>query len=169
MKKKKVKIYLGDFIHNYFGVGTYMFPLNIGYVAAWANKLFASEIDIQLFKYPGDFISRVKESPPDIVGLSNYTWNADLNNKTARWIKSVSPQTGIVFGGPNISYSKEGYERFFRTHPATDFYIPYQGEAPFGNLLTRVFEKGLGLDGLKSQPIDGVVFYDTGNNRVIEG
>ena len=169
MQKNKIKIYLGDFIHNYFGVGTYMFPLNIGYVAAWANKFFAQDIDIQLIKYPGDFIKQFEEEAPDLVGLSNYTWNADLNNKISQWIKTKSPNTTVVFGGPNISYSREGYERFFRTHNSTDFYIPYQGEVPFANLLTRIFEKGLNLAALKSQPIDGVVFYDRDSNRVVQG
>ena len=48
--RNKIKIYLCDFVHNYLGVGTYMFPLNIGYIAAWANKFFPKDIDIQLFK-----------------------------------------------------------------------------------------------------------------------
>ncbi len=169
MQKKKLKIYLGDFVHNYFGVGTYMFPLNIGYVAAWANKFFAHDIDIHLFKHPGDFINEFEEHAPDLVGLSNYTWNADLNDKTSRWIKSRSPETIVVFGGPNISYSPEGYERFFRTHDSTDFYIPYQGEAPFANLLTRMLEKGVNLAALKSQPINGVVFYDEDSDCIVQG
>lgn len=169
MQKKKLKIYLGDFIHNYFGVGTYMFPLNIGYVAAWANKLYASDIDIQLFKYPSALMEQFKKEPSDIVGLSNYTWNSDINNKAAQWMKSISPETVIVFGGPNISYSQVGYEKFFRTHPATDFYVPYQGEVPFSNLIGRALDKGLKPAALKSEPIDGVVFYDTKNSRLVEG
>lgn len=39
-KNKKIKIYLCDFVQDYLGTGTYMFPLNIGYLAAWANKFF---------------------------------------------------------------------------------------------------------------------------------
>ena len=73
--KNKVKIYLCDLVHDYLGVGTYMFPLNIGYIAAWTNKFFSDDVDIQLFKYPKDFITQFKKDKPDIVGFSNYTWN----------------------------------------------------------------------------------------------
>ena len=89
--KNKIKIYLCDFVHNYLGVGTYMFPLNIGFIAAWTNKFFSEDVDIQLFKYPGDFIKQFQELNADLVGFSNYTWNADLNNKISRWVKSISP------------------------------------------------------------------------------
>lgn len=169
MQKNKIQIYLCDFVHNYLGVSTSMFPLNIGYIAAWANKFFARDIDVQLFKYPGDFIKQVEKAAPDLVGLSNYTWNADLNNKISRWVKSISPETIVVFGGPNISYSPQGYEKFFRTYDATDFYIPYQGEIPFANLIKGILDRGSNLADLKSEPIDGVTFYNKDSHSIVQG
>lgn len=158
-----------DFVHNYLGAGTYMFPLNIGYIAAWANKFFSKDTDIQLFKYPDNFIKQFEKATPDLVGFSNYTWNADLNNKISRWVKSISPETIVVFGGPNINYSSEGYKRFFTTHDSRNFYIPYQGETPFVNLLKEIFNRGLNLSALKSEPIDGVIFYDKNSDSIAQG
>src|SRR3989338_2795604 len=104
---KKIKIYLCDFVHNYLGVGTYMFPLNIGYIASYAKKCFPEELDISLFKYPKDFIKRFKNDIPDIVGFSHYTWNANLNKNISGLVKSTAPESIIVFGGPNIIHSAE--------------------------------------------------------------
>ena len=167
--RNKIRIYLCDFVHNYLGVGTYMFPLNIGFIAAWANKLFPEDIDIQLFKYPDDFIEQCEKITPDLVGFSNYTWNADLNNKISRWAKSISPETIVVYGGPNINYSLEGYKRFFSTNDSADFYVLYQGETPFTNLLQKIVDRGLSLPALKSEPIDGVVFCDKDSESIVQG
>ncbi len=116
--EEKIKIYLCDFVHNYSGVGSYTFPLNIGYIAAWIKKFFPEKVEIELFKYPSDFLKRVKEEAPDLVGFSHYTWNADLNNKISSWIKSVYHQTIVVCGGPNINYSEKGYRKFFSQNKA---------------------------------------------------
>ena len=167
--KNKIKIYLCDLVHNYLGAGTYMFPLNIGYITAWANKFFSKDIDVQLFKYPDDFIRQFKKAAPHLVGFSNYTWNADLNNKISKWVKSTSPETIVVFGGPNINYSFEGYKRFFSTHDSTDFYALYQGETPFVNLLEEVFNRSLNLSALKSEPIDGIIFHDKNSDSIVQG
>jgi hypothetical protein len=43
---KKIKIFLCDMVHNYLGAGTYMFPLNIGYLAAYLNKFLKEEVEI---------------------------------------------------------------------------------------------------------------------------
>ena len=105
-----MKIYLCDLVHNYLGVGTY---LNIGYIAAYSKKYFP-KAQIELFKYPDDFMRKFKEEKPDIVGFGNYSWSADLNRNLANWIKSLAPETIVVFGGPNIDYSSNSYKRFFK-------------------------------------------------------
>jgi len=168
MEKNKIKIYLCDLVHNYVGAGTYMFPLNIGFIAAWVKKYFPEKVDIELFKYPSDFIKRFKEEKPDLVGFANYTWNADLNNRLSAWVKSLAPETIIVFGGPNINYSQKGYQKFFNDHKGADFYVIYQGEVAFANILTRIFEKGKEISDLKEEAIDGVVFSDK-NGNIISG
>ena len=98
MKNRKISIYFCDLAHDYLGTGTYMFPINIGYIAAYANKFYADNINFKLFKYPNIFINEFKKSSADIVGFGNYQWNADLNNRISQWIKSISPETMIVFG-----------------------------------------------------------------------
>ncbi|MDO8435867.1 MAG: radical SAM protein [bacterium] len=166
---KPIKIYLCDLVHNYSGVGSYMFPLNIGYLSVYAKKFLVNEVEIELFKYPKDFMDEFEKEKCDIVGFSNYIWSADLNKKMSDWIKSKSPQTIVVFGGPNIDYTQEAYKRFFSNHPSADFYVIYQGEIALLNILKKVLEKGNDLSILKAEPIDGVVFYDKEKDIAVQG
>ncbi len=78
------------------------FPLNIGFIAAYAEKRFGKEIDLRLFKYVEDLEQAINEKPPDILGLSNYPWNFNLGLEFFRMTRAVSPQTICVMGGPNI-------------------------------------------------------------------
>lgn len=50
-----------------------------------------------------------------------------------------------------------------------DFYLPYQGEIPFVNLLKEVLNKGLDITALKSEPIDGMISYDKKNDILTLG
>ena len=164
-----LKIYLCDFVHNYLGLGTYMFPLNIGCLAAYAKKAFPAETDISLFKYPEDFIARCKEVSPQIAGFSNYTWNADLNKRVSGWLKGVLPDTLVVFGGPNIDLYPQGYIKFFTNYKAADCYVPYQGEAPFANILREVLGSDRQMSRLGRRSIEGVVSYDRANATLSVG
>lgn len=169
MGDKKIKIYFCDLVHNYSGVGSYTFPLNIGYLAAFVNKTFPGSFDIELFKYPAEFMEKMKSDPADIVGFSYYTWSADLNSQMAKWVKSFSPETIVIFGGPNITYSEKGYRKFFTENTAVDFYALYQGEIALSNILKLTLEKGLDTSLLKKEPIDGVVFYDKEKDIFVKG
>ena len=155
--------------HNYIGQGSWMFPLNIGYIGAYAKKVFSEKIEIELFKYPAEFISRCKKEIPDVVGFSHYLWNQDLNKRLSEWIKSISPETIIIFGGPNIDNTQDGYKKFFNSCKSTDFFIPYQGETPFINLLKEAFRNSFHLKKMKLKPIDGVIYSHNDSNNIVIG
>ncbi len=156
--KKKLRIYLGDLVHNFLGGGSYMFPLNIGFLSSYAKKAFGDEVDIELFKYPGELIERLKSDPPHVLGLSNYTWSANLNNEVSRFAKSVEKRMAVVWGGPNINQTKEGYGEFFRKNPMVDFYVINEGEPGFASLLRRFIDNSTDIKSCKRDPIDGCVF-----------
>ncbi len=167
--KGNISIFLCDMVHNYLGAGTYMFPLNIGYIGAYTNKFFSENIGIKLFKYPDILLQELGRKLPDVIGFSHYTWNADLNNKLSRFVKSISEQTIIVFGGPNINYTEQGIKKFFFDFSAVDFYVPFQGETPFVNLLNVAFESDMDLSRIKKKKIDGVYFLDNESGKVVVG
>ena len=83
-----LNIFLCDFVHNFIGAYTYMFPLNIGYISAFAKKEFNNKVNVRLFKFPNDFLDAVSKQKPDIAGFSSYMWNANLNKQLMSFIKS---------------------------------------------------------------------------------
>ena len=48
---KPLKIYLADLTYTTLSLATDAFPLNIGFIAAYANKTFGKKIQLTLFKY----------------------------------------------------------------------------------------------------------------------
>ena len=74
----KLKIYLGDLTYDTISISTEAIPLSIGYIAAYCNKIHHSKVEITLFKYIEEIEKAIIHSPPDILGLSNYTWNYNI-------------------------------------------------------------------------------------------
>ena len=133
-------VYLADLIHNYYP-GLYTVPLNIAYVAAYAKKHLADDIEIRLFKYCDDLLDAIDNRQPSLVGISNYTWNESLNNLVGRYIKRCHPYMPIIMGGPSIRYDYEGIGSFLKANNFVDIYITFEGEIPFASLLQRIFYK----------------------------
>lgn len=159
-------IYLADLVHNYASKGPHTFPVNIGYIASYARKIYGDKIEIKLFKFPMDLINAVKRQKPDILGLANYTWNIDLNKKMAAWVKSFSTDTVIICGGPDYPVDDGGSLLYLAQRPQFDFYVLDQGEGGFVNLLKRYFDCN-SISQMKSAPVLNCAFYDSGKNKVI--
>jgi len=145
-----MKIYLCDFVHDYIGTGSYTFPLNIGYIGSYAKKVFGAAVDITLFKYPNEFLQKIKESKPDIVGFSHYTWSEDINKQISAYVKKLYPKTILIYGGPNMNYTDRGFKRFFNTYPQVDFYVCYFGEIPFTFIITDILNQDVGEEKIPS-------------------
>jgi radical SAM superfamily enzyme YgiQ (UPF0313 family) len=138
-------------------LATDAFPLNIGFIAAYAEKAFGKEIDLRLFKYIEDLEQDIHEKPPDILGLSNYPWNFNLGLEFFRMTRAVSPRTICVMGGPNIPLEDEARSHFVKRCPLIDFYAYLEGEEAFAALVARALETGADREKMKSTPIDGFV------------
>ena len=171
--KDKVLIYLADLVHNYTGKGPFMFPINIGYLAtftkAYMDPSISERLAFKLFKYPEPLLEELERNPPNFLGLSNYTWNADLDDKVLQFAKSKSNKTVTVIGGPNIHEYQEALDKFFEKRPFLDFYVINQGESGFLNLLSAYFSLGQGLDSMKESSIPGVVHYDKKKGVAVRG
>jgi radical SAM superfamily enzyme YgiQ (UPF0313 family) len=153
----RLRIYLCDLVHDYTknSDSYFVFPLNIGFISAYCKQELGDEVDITLFKYPGKFEDAIKNSKPDIVGFSFYTWNEELVHHFAKKTKQLHPDILTVFGGPNIDASESGFNKFFNRYPFVDYYIPYEGEEVFTDLVRR-YRKEKNIEKLKSSEIQGV-------------
>ncbi|GAB6037222.1 hypothetical protein JCM15519_17810 [Fundidesulfovibrio butyratiphilus] len=157
-----MNIYLADLVHDYLGGGSYMMPLNIGFISAY-TKHRLNDVHTELFKYPNALLARIKASSPDILGLSNYTWNANLNLQVAKFMKRLRPETVVVMGGPDIDVIPEMKHHVLCKDPEVDFYVLQEGEIGFMNLLQRLQEVDFDIPRAKLAPIDGVAFVRDGD------
>ena len=133
---KNLKIYLCDFVHNYFRApkDTYTVPLNIGLIGANVKKKLGTDVDVRLFKYPDRLIEAVKSASPHIIGFSSYMWNENLSLHIAKMMKINYPRVLTVIGGPNIDPSLKGLQASLQNHPCIDYIIPFEGEQVFGDI-----------------------------------
>jgi len=130
-------IYLADLAHTYTTKNeSLMVPLNIGYLKAYAMEQHKGEINIKLFKDPSKLLACLDSENPDLVGLANYGWNADLNTKIGKYIKFNSPKTIIISGGPNIDEEDESRINFLNENSYIDYYITDGGEEPFSEIIS---------------------------------
>lgn len=155
---RPVKIYLADLTYTTLSLATEAFPLNIGFVAAYCQKIYGNEVDIRLFKYIDDLDQALHNDPPDILGLSNYPWNFRIGIEFFRLLESISPRTIRVMGGPNIPLHDTERTAFILQNPEIDFYSYLEGEQAFVNLVERAIETGLDKQKMKMAPVDGMLF-----------
>jgi len=160
--QRALKIVLCDLVHNWVGAGTYMFPLNVGYLAAYVRQKFPSA-SIEIFKFPNEFINYIKCHEADIVGFSNYIWNANLNREMAKFAKEANPKSLVVFGGPEFQYDDSGAKDFFTENLDCDYYVPFQGERPFLNIVENFFHERF------EKKVSGAIFYDRLSGQIIKG
>ena len=107
-----LKIYLGDLTYDTIALSTESFPLNIGFIAANCIKNFGSKVDITLFKYINELEDAIENSPPDILGLSNYCWNQRIDLEFFKIFLKKNPHGITVWGGPNFPADLLSQEEF---------------------------------------------------------
>jgi|ETNmetMinimDraft_11_1059920.scaffolds.fasta_scaffold02004_3 radical SAM superfamily enzyme YgiQ (UPF0313 family) len=155
MNTRKPRIYLADLIHDRH-IYNYSVPLNIGYVTTNLNKLVGNAVETRIFKFPDDLISAMKFSPPDILALSNYDWNVNLNKALIKIARKINPELFVIMGGPNIRKKPEGIKDYLINH-STDMYVVNEGEDAFSNIIKYIL--GLWPCNLrKTIPSSGVTF-----------
>ena len=140
-----MKIFLADLFHTWTKGGIWTIPLNIGYVGSYTKKKFKEEnieCEIKLFKDANVLLDKIKESPPDIVGLGYFVWNENLNNFVADYIKENFPKILVVGGGPrftNINANFKGAQDFFSKNKTCDIFVVNQGEKGFYKVAKKFY------------------------------
>ena len=130
-------VYFADLAHTHSTENkSLMVPLNIGYLKAYALEQHKNNVDIKLFKDPKKLLEAFNEKLPDLLGLSNYGWNEDLNFRIGKFIKMEFPKTAIISGGPNMDDNTECRIDFLKKNNHISYYIIDGGEEPFSELIT---------------------------------
>ena len=158
-----MKVFLGDLVHDWEKVSLWTIPLNVGYIAAYAQKELPGELEVSLFKRPEIMIDAIKAEKPDVIGLSHYVWNANLNALVFAIAKEHNPRVLAVGGGPNFTSANANEEhgrRFFTAVPDCDAYVINQGERGFAELLRRFVACGGDVEQLAAEAVPGSLLND---------
>ncbi|MBF0176153.1 MAG: B12-binding domain-containing radical SAM protein [Magnetococcales bacterium] len=159
-----MKIYLADLVYDTIKTN-YVVPLNIAYLAASLAERFESSVTIQLFKYPTDLERAMRQQAPDILGVSNYSWNTRLGNLFLTLGKELNPAMVTVMGGPQIRHDPADILTFLQARPSLDYYILHEGEEPLTHLVHHILQQaspedlpsgvaGRWKDGLLYRPVE---------------
>jgi len=73
----------------------------------------------------------------DILGLSCYDWNWNLQLEIAKQAKKDNPDVLVVAGGPHPDWKDED---FFKKYPQIDIVVYNDGERPFAEIIKAVQE-----------------------------
>lgn len=162
---RKLKIFLADLFHDY-RPNHICTPLGVGFIGEYVKSQYPGQIKSRLFKSPTALIEAIRSGEkPDIVGLSNYSWNVEINKLVAKRIRQECPDAVIVGGGPHVRIDLKGIEDFLRKEDFFDYYAMFEGEMPFAALVGEMLGAGkiLKPDDCKKD-IAGVAFLS--NDRL---
>ena len=137
---KKLKVYLCDLTHDTIITVSDTIPINIGFIASYMKKEFGDKVDISLFKYPDDAIKTIKSNPPDLIGLSNYSWNSHLSEYVASIAKKVNPKVITLQGGTNFPHLPNLQLEYLLQRPSTDIHAVYDAENSTSALVKRILD-----------------------------
>lgn len=137
-----MRIYLADLCYLNEWDTNNPVPLNVGYVAAYLRSHRRGD-DVRLFKDPVALLQALDAAPPDVLALSHYDWNANLNLPFLARARERKPDVVTVMGGPNFDAGdREWVAGFFLRRPHLDAYITGEGEASFVMLVDLIDRHG---------------------------
>ena len=166
---KKIKVYLCDLTYDTIILVSDTIPINIGFIASYMKKCFKDKVDIELFKYPNDAIRSLHENPPDVIALSNYSWNSNLSEYVASIAKKINPEVITIQGGTNFPHEPKLQEDFLKQRTNTDFYTLLEAEISCSNIIERIIIEKYDKEKIFSKPINGCVFIHPVTKKFIKG
>lgn len=148
-----MRVYLADLTHTGLLVASNVFPLAIGLVGANIMREIPGA-EVELFKYPEDLDRALSERVPDVFGISNYSWNANLGHEYVRRVKARWPHVVTIAGGPNYGATDEEQRAYWEQYgEGLDYYVYKEGETAVIALLRALFNVGLEETVCRQHPV----------------
>ena len=140
MNKNKLRIFLCDLTYDTIILVSDTIPINIGFVGSYLKKSFGEQVDLSLYKYPNTVIDEIKKNPPDIIALSNYSWNSNLSEHVASIAKKINPKIIVFQGGTNFPHETELQLDYLLSRPNTDMFVELEAESTFSCFIGDLFQ-----------------------------
>ena len=167
-----MEVFLADLGHNQLTLSSDTYPLGIANLATYAHAHagLAQPLEIRLFREPEDLQAALDRRPPEILGLSSYSWNHRLALHFAAEAKRLRPDLITVMGGPNWPLTEPVQEEFLRSMPQIDVAVrgpTYEGERAFVNLLRRYEAVEGSPEGLRGDPLPGNAWIEPAGDTFV--
>lgn len=169
-----MRIFLADLGHNQLTKSSDVYPLGVANLATYLQAYFEirGQLQISLFREPQELKAALDEDPPEVLGLSSYSWNHELSLHLARYAKARHPKALTLMGGPNFPLTAAEQEKFLRELPEIDIAVrgpTYEGERAFLNIMRRFHEVGHSLAALQEVPVPGNMWVNRKTGEFVQG
>jgi radical SAM superfamily enzyme YgiQ (UPF0313 family) len=167
-----MKIFLADLVHTWPKGGIWTIPLGVGYVASYLIKNLKEKginCEVKIFKDPNKIIKSIKKENPDVIGLSYYVWNENVNKFIFDIAKQNNKNVFNVGGGPhftNLNANEIGAKKFFLKQTSCDAYVVNQGEKGFLTLIEKFLDLDKNTKKIKQLTIPGSLINNLDNNAI---
>ncbi len=148
----KSLVYLADLTYMGPVMASNMMPLGIGLVGAYLLKA-RTDVELELFHYPADLSEALMSRLPSVIGFASYIWNHELAYAFASRVKAHSPNTVVVFGGPNYGLVHSEMIDYWRRYPLIDFQVVLEGEQSFADLFEMLVRYNFDVTALKAAQV----------------
>jgi len=114
---------------------------------------------------PADLLKDYDIKSIDVLGLSCYTWNRELNYKIARLVKQANPDCVVIAGGPEPD-TEDDPEGYFAKYPLIDLIVKREADYALPLVMKSILND-IGFEGIPGLVINGI--GDTGEvvyNRI---
>lgn len=154
----KPKVYLADLRYFHSGVlANDCMPLGVAYMKAVMDRDLP-EVSSRLFVYPDKLWEAIRDSPPEVLMLSNYMWCEALSFHFAKLMRKVRPETLIVMGGPNIPIEEERQKDYLRSHPEVDLYVLGEGDFLATEVVRQWLDSGMNIQQFGNRSIPSCLY-----------
>ena len=82
-----------------------------------------------------DILNNVTTLDADVLGFACYIWNIDMTLHLCSMIKAVRPDTKIILGGPEVSYTAR---ELLEEHPYIDYIVQGEAEEAFTSFVKAI-------------------------------
>lgn len=141
-----IKIWLADLTHTGQTIASDVIPAGVGMIAEVLEDRCSVSVEVRVFKFPDDLAKALETDIPDVLGVSNYVWNARLASRFAQKIKERYPATITVMGGPNCPTVSDEQELYLRENPWVDVFILKEAELAFVSLIENLVPNEMNPD-----------------------
>jgi len=132
-----MRVVIGDLVHRAITLSIDTFPYAAGLLAAYARKYAEFFLSVEVHRFYEPFMDSIRQIKPQIVALTNYSWNCNLSTQAAQVVRQLYPDCVLVLGGPNMPADTKSQIDFFGGLKPFDIVVLGEGEAAFLEILKQ--------------------------------